>query len=687
MSKKKELIGKIIGSYKLVQCIDEQGTSAVYLGEHPEIQSRVAVKILLPEFISDFDVVRRFLDEARAQNRIGHPGIIPINDCNSQGDVGLYLVMEYVKGQTLAAASDVEGAFGLDRVGRVVCQAASAMGAAHAAGIVHRKLKPSNIMLAPDPDMPGGERVRIFGFGIAKLIEEAEEVDEETKTGMVLGVPRYASPEQCMDAKSVDLRTDIYALGAIAYELLAGRPPYEAKTFGALVVQQESSAPPDLRALNDDVPEELSAAIHKALAKDREQRYATMAELRDAVSAALPEIQGMVSTELPKLPLVDLPPPMAAPPKTDPPAAAAEPERGATAILDPGPGQAKATDWQALDDDWDTVLQDSATQPDQGATAAVDPERATAILSEGLDSTPLGQQETAILDGDQARVEVGLSPDMEQTVLQGDDQPGAVDMEQTLIEPDAAPPDPPRAQGTAILGLDSADSSSDLERPVDRSLADEETLLLGDHGQGATSTGPAALADQDTVILSEGTKDLADQDTAILSEGKPSPQRPPGQDRPAREPTRKQYPPTEPVEPLPAPDQGSRGLLVVVALLALVGVALGAAFLLSPAGKPAPVPAKAPPPPPPPPPAPLPPPAPDPVPAPVTPDLGADLAAADSGAPPPATSPDQGRPLAPPKPPAKTARPRPRTAPRRRPGRTKRPVRFKPGNRPLSDEL
>lgn len=289
------LAGETVGSFSLIECLDDGGASVVYLGEHPTIHSRVVIKVLLPHLISDAQVVQRFLNEARTQNRIGHPGIIPITDCINQPGVGLCLIMDFVQGATLAEVMAEQGRFTADRAGRVVCQIASAMGAAHHAGVIHRKLKPSNVILSPDPEVPGGERVRIFGFGVAKLMAEVE-LDMSTRTGIVLGVPRYASPEQSLDAKSVDLRTDIYSLGAMAYELLSGRPPYEADSFAALVIQQAASAPRPLRELDDTLPEALGEVVHRALRRDREQRYDSMEQLREAISRALPGAAPMVST-------------------------------------------------------------------------------------------------------------------------------------------------------------------------------------------------------------------------------------------------------------------------------------------------------------------------------------------------------------------------------------------------------
>ena len=171
-------IGKTVGSYRLVRRLGVGGMGAVYLGEHPEISSRVAIKILLPSFIRDEVVVGRFIDEARAANRIGHPGIVRVHDCGRHEDLGVYLVMEYLEGQTLTQRLKQQRRFPPEVVVRVIQQAGSAIAAAHAAGIVHRDIKPSNLFLSRDPDMPGGERVKVLDFGVAKLLDKSSALGE-----------------------------------------------------------------------------------------------------------------------------------------------------------------------------------------------------------------------------------------------------------------------------------------------------------------------------------------------------------------------------------------------------------------------------------------------------------------------------------------------------------------------------
>ncbi len=278
------LLGKSVGHYRLVKALGVGGMGAVYLGEHPEIESRVAIKVLLPRFVENPQITRRFLDEARAVNRIGHHGIVKIHDSGREEGVGVYLVMELLEGKTLDEHLRSEGRFGEERVVRLLRQAAAALVASHQAGIIHRDLKPSNLFLVPDPDVPGGERVKILDFGIAKLLEERDPAKREaTQTGMVMGSLLFMSPEQCIDTKRVDARSDVYSLGAIGYQLLTCEYPFDAESVGQLVLKHQRETPAPIASLNPAVSEQLAAILHRALVVDPDLRIASMGELRDAL--------------------------------------------------------------------------------------------------------------------------------------------------------------------------------------------------------------------------------------------------------------------------------------------------------------------------------------------------------------------------------------------------------------------
>jgi serine/threonine-protein kinase len=306
------LIGRSIGNHTIEECLDSGG--GVYLARHPDIGSRVVVKVLLPESLADEESVRRLVDEARAANRIDHPGVVRILDLGVQGTVGMYLVQEYVAGDSLAQLRDRKPALPVPEVAELVRQAASVLAAAHEAGIVHRDITPACIHVVTDPEVPGQRRVKVSGLGLAKLTDP-ELMSGETEAGTVFGSPRYMSPEQCVDASSIDARADVYALGAVAYELLSGRAPFEGRSLGEVVRQQAAGdPPPPLLSLNPRIPLALAGVIHRALELDRERRFATMNEFVAALQQAL---HGLDS----EAPLPDLAPPEPRPaPESAPPA-------------------------------------------------------------------------------------------------------------------------------------------------------------------------------------------------------------------------------------------------------------------------------------------------------------------------------------------------------------------------------
>ena len=287
MSEAQNLVGTTLGSYRLLQRLGVGGMGAVYLGEHQSIGKRAAIKVLHREIAANQDVVQRFFNEARAVNQIGHPGIIDIFDFGHDDAVGAYLVMDLLEGEPLADRLVRVGRLELQPAARVVLRIAAALQAAHDAGIVHRDLKPDNVFLVPDPDNPGEERVVLLDFGIAKLAPAAKTGGEQrTQKGMLLGTPRYMSPEQCHGAKALDHRTDVYALGVLAYELFCGRPPFLHDGLGRLMSAHMLEAPPSPREYLPSMPPALEAALLRALEKKPEDRQSSVAELGNAVALA-----------------------------------------------------------------------------------------------------------------------------------------------------------------------------------------------------------------------------------------------------------------------------------------------------------------------------------------------------------------------------------------------------------------
>jgi serine/threonine-protein kinase len=277
------LIGKSIGNYLIKSKLGEGGMGAVYLGEHPLIGKRVAVKVLLEELASKEDIVARFFNEAKAVNDIGHNNIVDIVDFGKmKGDRGediVYFVMEFLDGESLSARLRRTGLSFQETI-HVVQQACSALAASHAKGIVHRDLKPENLYLCPR----GGDKnfVKLLDFGIAKLTGDTSQ-SHKTRTGLVIGTPAYMSPEQCEGKGLIDHRSDIYSLGVMMYELLTGRVPFPGEGFGEILVAHLTRQPDPPSQVNPDVTPELEAIVMHAIEKDRNRRFQTMDEFSAAV--------------------------------------------------------------------------------------------------------------------------------------------------------------------------------------------------------------------------------------------------------------------------------------------------------------------------------------------------------------------------------------------------------------------
>jgi serine/threonine protein kinase len=278
------VIGTRINNYEVKALIGEGGMGSVYLAEHPMIGRQVAVKVLKPAFATAPDVVTRFFNEAKAANAIGHPGIVDVVDVGTLSDGMPYLIMELLRGESLAGRIEREGRLALDVAIEVGRQAASALGAAHAVGIVHRDLKPANLFLSLDREQPSGFRLKVLDFGIAKLSGNLRGDQVKTGTGAVLGTPAYMSPEQSLGRQDgIDHRTDVYALGLILHHALAGAPPFMAEGFGEMVMLHMTAPPPPLRTKNPAVPPALEEAVLRALAKKPEDRFQSMDELGRAL--------------------------------------------------------------------------------------------------------------------------------------------------------------------------------------------------------------------------------------------------------------------------------------------------------------------------------------------------------------------------------------------------------------------
>jgi len=279
------VIGESLGSYRIIDTLGEGGMGVVYVAEHELIGRKAAVKRLLPEYSNNKNIVERFFNEARAAAMIKHPGIVQIFDFGYAEDGSAYIVMEYLEGEGLTSKIKGYGRMPADDVYHLSRQVADALAAAHTSGIIHRDLKPDNIHVVPDPQVPGGERIKVLDFGIAKLLGNTP-ATAKTRTGAMMGSPMYMSPEQCRGAGEVDLRADIYSLGCVMYHMATGRPPFDAEGVGEIIGKHIYEAPAPPRTFAPDIPDALQAIILRTLEKAPEARHPTMEALVQAIDDA-----------------------------------------------------------------------------------------------------------------------------------------------------------------------------------------------------------------------------------------------------------------------------------------------------------------------------------------------------------------------------------------------------------------
>ena len=267
-----DLIGKNLGKYQIRQEIGRGGMGAVYRAYDPGLEREVAIKVLAPHLTWESHFVDRFRREAQMVAALNHPNIVIIHAIGEQGGFH-YLVMDLVVGEPLSTLIRRHGPLPPAQVARILSQVADALDYAHSRGLIHRDVKPGNILVDSE------DRVTLTDFGIARAVEGTR----LTMTGMSLGTPQYMSPEQIV-GNPVDARTDVYSLGVVLYEMLTGRVPFTADTPVAVMHMQTNTPPPSPRTHMPSLPREVEQVVLRALAKDPGARYSSAGALARAFS-------------------------------------------------------------------------------------------------------------------------------------------------------------------------------------------------------------------------------------------------------------------------------------------------------------------------------------------------------------------------------------------------------------------
>ena len=329
-------IGTVFAGYRVDALLGRGGMSVVYKAEHIRLGRKVALKVLAAPLAHDESYRERFVRESQRAADLDHPNVIPIYDAGEieggDSDGLLYIAMRYVEGSDLRTILRRDGPLGVGKTIFVLDQVASALDAAHDRDLIHRDVKPSNILVA-EPS----EHVYLTDFGVAKQTT----APDLTRTGMFIGTVDYAAPEQ-IEGLTLDGRVDVYALGCMLYECLAGRPPFDREAEVAVMHAHLTTPPPKLTDVQPELPKELDRVIAKAMAKSRDDRFATAPELVDAAQAAVIQRRStgtkheQAHVEQPAPPPAEARDDAAAAPPTPPPEPAADP---APPAAEPSPAE------------------------------------------------------------------------------------------------------------------------------------------------------------------------------------------------------------------------------------------------------------------------------------------------------------------------------------------------------------
>ncbi|NKQ34953.1 MAG: protein kinase [Chloroflexi bacterium] len=276
--------GSQVGQYIIEEKLGQGGMATVYKARHQRLNRLVAIKVLHPAFKDDESFLRRFTREAQVVAQLEHPNIVPVYDF-AEFEGLPYLVMRYVDGETLKDAEN-RGQLSLTEINRITQAVAAALDYAHGQGVLHRDVKPSNILLTR------GGGVYMADFGLARMTEAGESTMSQD---MIMGTPQYISPEQAKGVKELDGRTDIYSFGIVVYEMLTGQVPFQSDTGYSIIHSQIFDPPPSPSALNDKISPQMEAVLLKVLSKEPEDRYAAAGEFYAAFKQAASDMPSQIA--------------------------------------------------------------------------------------------------------------------------------------------------------------------------------------------------------------------------------------------------------------------------------------------------------------------------------------------------------------------------------------------------------
>jgi serine/threonine-protein kinase len=272
-------LAEALGSaYTIEGEIGRGGMGVVYRARDERLQRRVAIKVLPPEFAFQQDIRERFTREAQTAARLSHPHIVPIHSVG-EGEGLVYFVMGYVDGESVAARIRRRGRLPSEEARRIMMETADALSAAHALSVIHRDIKPDNILLEGTRG-----RVMVTDFGIAKALSSTSGATL-TGIGVAIGTPAFMSPEQAAGEREIDGRSDLYSLGVVTYQMLTGALPFNAPSVAGILMKQITEPAPDIRTKQPDIPDDLAAAVSRCLEKDPENRWASADALRRALES------------------------------------------------------------------------------------------------------------------------------------------------------------------------------------------------------------------------------------------------------------------------------------------------------------------------------------------------------------------------------------------------------------------